>query len=68
MSPGRRPAGEAEKRAESDAQVAAAIQQQRTKTLESITFDEIKAAVLKLTDTQRAELVALLTRPRVGTN
>jgi hypothetical protein len=56
------------RRAERDAGEKKMVQHLRAKVLASITFDEIKGAVLKLPDTQRADLVALLTKPRAGAN
>jgi hypothetical protein len=58
------PAEREQRRAERDARDKAAIRLLRAKVLGSITFNEIKAAVLRLPDAQRAELVALLTEAR----
>jgi hypothetical protein len=58
------PAEREQRRVERNAREKKMVQHLRARVLGSVTFDEIKAAVLKLPDAQRAELVALLTEAR----
>jgi hypothetical protein len=57
-----------QRKAERVAREKKMVQHLRARVLASITFDEIKGAALKLPDTQRAELVALLACSRAGSN
>jgi hypothetical protein len=59
------PAEREQRRVERDAREKKMVQHLRARVLGNLTFNEIKAAVLKLPDAQRAELLAILIAAQV---